>query len=440
MRPGQFPPAPPLGVGVDRFAEAAGRVAEGRADLRRRAGSGLPAAPLRRFSAAELCRWRLPLDLPALREALRADPSLPQGQAETPGAPPSFDFAEAQALEARFARETRPRRPEGAAPKVVAVANFKGGVGKTTLAANLAMSAALDGLRVLAVDLDSQGSLSAIFGVEAADEWETAYPLLARDYAAALAASGAPVEDEALARALALPPAALLRPTRWPTVDLVPAQLDLYWAEFQIPVWRLGLKAWRLWDALGRGLAEVSGGYDLVVVDTPPALGYLTVNALAVADVLLVPLGASFLEFDSTGRFFDMLHATFASIEAAEGGAERFEWDAVRCVLTRYDAAQQAELAELVGRWFGDLMAETRLEATALVGQAGEQARAILEADPRDFNPATYRRGRAGFEALWAEVRGLVEAAWARDLEEAGQETGQGGFARETLPAPGRTG
>jgi chromosome partitioning protein len=54
-----------------------------------------------------------------------------------------------------------------------------------------------------------------------------------------------------------------------------------------------------------------------VVLDTPPALGYLTINALAAADILLVPLGASFLEFDSTGRFFDMLHATFASIEEA---------------------------------------------------------------------------------------------------------------------------
>jgi len=55
--------------------------------------------------------------------------------------------------------------------------------------------------------------------------------------------------------------------------------------------------------------------YDVVILDTPPALGYLTINALAAADILLVPLGASFLEFDSTGRFFDMLYSTFASID-----------------------------------------------------------------------------------------------------------------------------
>jgi chromosome partitioning protein len=165
--------------------------------------------------------------------------------------------------------------------------------------------------------------------------------------------------------------------------------------------------------------------YDLVFLDTPPALGYLTINGLSAADILLVPFGASFLEIDSTGRFFDMLHATFASIEAAEG--VRFEWDAVRCLLTRYDAAQQAELAALAEGWFGPLMARTRLEATALAPQAGEQAAPIHAADPADFNPATYRRGRAAFEAVWAEIRPLVEAAWARDLAETDP-----GFAGET--------
>jgi chromosome partitioning protein len=85
--------------------------------------------------------------------------------------------------------------------------------------------------------------------------------------------------------------------------------------------------------------------YDLVFIDTPPALGYLTINGLAAADILLVPVGASFLEFDSTGRFFDMLHTTFNSIEDGENLAARalgrpvmsFQWDAVRGVVTRYD-------------------------------------------------------------------------------------------------------
>merc|ERR1711960_60356 len=124
--------------------------------------------------------------------------------------------------------------------------------------------------------------------------------------------------------------------------------------------------------------------YDLVFIDTPPALGYLTINGLA-ADILLVPLGASFLEFDSTGRFFDMLHSTFASIEEGENIAARalgreelrFEWDAVRAVITRYDGAQQGEMAALIQAYLGRTLSPHRQDFTALIGQAGEQVSGI---------------------------------------------------------------
>ena len=75
------------------------------------------------------------------------------------------------------------------------------------------------------------------------------------------------------------------------------------------------------WHALATD--GILDAYDLILLDTPPALGYLTINGLTAADILLVPLGASFLEFDSTGRFFDMLHSTFASIEDGENTAAR---------------------------------------------------------------------------------------------------------------------
>ena len=81
------------------------------------------------------------------------------------------------------AKDYLPYRPEGLPAKIAAVANFKGGVGKTSTAAHLAMSAALDGYRVLVIDLDSQGSMTSIFGGQVEDEWQTVFPLLARHYA-----------------------------------------------------------------------------------------------------------------------------------------------------------------------------------------------------------------------------------------------------------------
>jgi len=293
---------------------------------------------------------------------------------------------------------------------------------------------------VLVVDLDSQGSMTSIMGGVVEDEWQTAFPLLARDYAQALqaenrvreAAGDPPLPfDETLTEALQVSPRNLIQPTHWPNIDLLGAQLNLYWAEFQVPVWRMGLRSWPLWDALSNALSaeRILDDYDIVFLDTPPALGYLTINALAAADILLVPLGASFLEFDSTGRFFDMLYSTFASIEDGENTARRraglpdvkFEWDAVRAVITRFDAAQQTDLANVIQAYFGDFMTTFRQDMTAMVGQAGEQVNGIYEADYREFNRDTYVRGRETFDRTWAEVKELILGTWWRDRHLAGQ-------------------
>ena len=187
----------------------------------------------------------------------------------------------------------------------------------------------------------------------------------------------------------------------------------------------MSLRAWKLWEALCNALERdgVLDAYDLVILDTPPALGYLTINGLTAADILLVPLGASFLEFELTGRFFDMLHSTFQSIEAGENTAARalgrpeirFEWDAVRAVITRFDGAQQAELAGLMQAYLGRTLSPFRQDFTALVGQAGEQVNGIYEADYRDFNRETYIRGRQTFDQTYAGFKRLLLASWRRD-------------------------
>jgi len=432
-------------VGTTRFREAASLCEQGRADLRGRGHGTDGGKVLRRFSTWEITRYLIPVASAHFRRVLKGNPHLPQGTSETEGGAKWFTLDEVQTLREHFAKEGRgrdylPYRPAGQPAKITAVANFKGGVGKTSTAAHLAMSAALDGYKVLVIDLDSQGSMTSIFGGRVEDEWDTVFPLLARDYAESLQAENrarvgrgeGPLSlDGTLEEALAKSSADVIQNTHWPNIDLIGAQLNLYWAEFQIPVWRLNLPRWKLWDALTRSLQRdgVLDAYDLVILDTPPALGYLTINGLAAADIVLVPLGASFLEFDSTGRFFDMLHATFASIEDGENRAARalgleetqFAWDAVRVVITRFDAAQQTELANLAQLYFGDLASPFRQEMTALVGQAGEQVAGIYEADYRDFNRDTYMRGRETFDLTYAEFKKLLIGAWARDAQSGGQ-------------------
>jgi chromosome partitioning protein len=431
---------PPVGTGD--FGRIAELCARGRADLVARGHETGRERRLRLFSTWEITKYLIPVATAHFRRVLRANPELPQGRTETAGGAKWFTLDEVLRLRAHFAaegsraKEYRPYRPAGLPAKVCAVANFKGGVGKTSMAAHLAMSAALDGYRVLVIDLDSQGSMTSIFGGKVASEWDTVFPLIARDYALGLQAENRrraergeaplPLEDT-LAEALKRSTGDVVQKTHWPNIDLVGAQLNLYWAEFQIPVWRMSLRGWKLWEALSNALERdgILAGYDIVMLDTPPALGYLTINGLTAADILLVPMGASFLEFDSTGRFFDMLHSTFASIEDGENLAARalgrdeirFEWDAVRAIVTRYDALQQAELAGLMQAYLGRVLSPWRQEFTALVGQAGEQVNGIYEADYRDFNRETYARGRETFDRTYAEFKELLIGCWWRDQQ-----------------------
>jgi len=218
---------------------------------------------LRLFSTWEITKYLIPVAPAHFRRVLRQNPNLPQGVTETDGGARWFALDEVLRLRAHFgtegskAKEYIPYRPKGLPAKIVAVANFKGGVGKTSTCAHLAMSAALDGYKVLVIDLDSQGSMTSIFGAQVADEWATVFPLLARHYATHLRRDNqrrqdrgeAPQPlDDTLSDALKISTQDIVQKTHWPNIDIIGAQLNLYWSEFQIPVWRMAARGM---EALG---------------------------------------------------------------------------------------------------------------------------------------------------------------------------------------------
>jgi len=223
--------SPPSGSA--RFAKAAAFAAKGREELIKGGHAPDGKKRLRRFSTWEICRYLIPVAPAHFRRVLKANQNLPQGVGE--GNSKWFSLSEIMALRDHFAtegaanREYRPYRPKGVNAKVLAVANFKGGVGKTSTCAHLAMSAALDGYKVLVIDLDSQGSMTSIMGGQIDDEWQTAFPILARDYAEHVkgenkvreARGEAPYPlDETLTEACEVSPRNLIKPTHWPNIDL----------------------------------------------------------------------------------------------------------------------------------------------------------------------------------------------------------------------------
>ncbi len=129
------------------------------------------------------------------------------------------------------------------------------------------------------------------------------------------------------------------------------------------------------------------------------------------------------LEFESTGRFFDLLHTTFQSIEDSENRAARalgrpemgFQWDAVRAIVTRYDNSEQAEMAGLIQAYLGRALLPHRQDFTPLIGQVGEKVQGIYETDYRDFNRETYARERETFDVTYADFKTLLLGMWRRD-------------------------
>jgi chromosome partitioning protein len=230
------------------------------------------------------------------------------------------------------------RDPATDQPIIVACQNFKGGVGKSTTCVNLAHYLALKGYRVLVVDTDSQATTTSMFGyVPDAEisEDATILPYL----------SG---YQKTLGYAV--------RKTYWPNIDLIPACLALYDAELAIVVHLAAQqdveKRVQFFMELKYGLQTVADDYDVILLDSPPALGMISINVLMAADALLVPSAARMFDFSSTVQFFRMIHNYIGKIDADK----QYRWISVLTTLFDQRYESQKQFVEVMRTCFGDSM------------------------------------------------------------------------------------
>ncbi|MET0245979.1 MAG: ParA family protein [Sphingomonas sp.] len=160
----------------------------------------------------------------------------------------------------------------------IAIANQKGGVGKTTSAINVGTALAAIGKRVLLIDLDPQGNASTGLGIGRSDREQSSYDLLLTD--------GATLEQVA-------------RPTKVPNLDIVAATQDLSGAEIELI--EFDARTHRLDTAIARG----AGSWDVILIDCPPSLGLLTINAMVAAHALLVPLQCEFFALEGLSQLLN---------------------------------------------------------------------------------------------------------------------------------------
>jgi chromosome partitioning protein len=245
-----------------------------------------------------------------------------------------YTLEQVQAFRRHF--ETLPWRAENDPPIVVACQNFKGGVGKSTTCVNLAHYLALKGYRVLVVDTDSQATTTSMFGYvpdAEIDEDATILPYL----------SGYQTTLEYA-----------VRRTYWPNIDLIPACLALYEAELAI-VMHLAAqqdvdKRVQFFMELKYGLQTVADRYDVILLDSPPALGMISINVLMAADALLVPSAARMFDFSSTVQFFRMVHNYIGKIDPTK----QYRWISVLTTLFDQRYESQKQFYEVMTTCFGD--------------------------------------------------------------------------------------
>jgi len=283
-----------------------------------------------------------------------APASVPRKPAvETPAPEPAQRPADAVEPESSEAGETVPLE----IPRIIAIANQKGGVGKTTTAVNLGAALAESGLRVLVVDLDPQGNASTGLGINPRDVGASIYDVLMQD---------TPALDA-------------VEPTSLKNLFVIPATLDLAGAEIElVPAFSRELK-------LKRALEAVRSEYDVVLIDCPPSLGLLTVNGLAAADDVIVPIQCEYYALEGLGQLLRNVALVRSSLNAA--------LDVRGIILTMYDArtrlAEQVETE--VREHFGTKVYQTVVPRTVRLAEAPSFGQPVIVFDSTSRGATAYR-------------------------------------------------
>lgn len=303
-------------------------------------------------------------------------------------------YSLAQVNDMRGMFGTRPWRAPGDPCAVLAVQNFKGGVGKSTISVHLAQFLAIKGYRVALIDCDSQASATTLFGyVPDLDlkEDDTLYPFLRYDEMRSL--------DYAL------------RKTHFDGLELIPANLRLFQSEYELAA-RMARGGGSLLDRLAVGIASISDRFDVIVLDPPPALGAISLSVLRAANALVVPVPPTVMDFSSTAAFFAMLDETLEELSQHNlAPALNF----IRVVASKTDETKsmQKEILALMREVFGLAMIRTPLKDSAEIDNTTARLMTVYEMNNAMTSKSVRDRCLTYLNGVNEEILVDIRSTWA---------------------------
>lgn len=280
--------------------------------------------------------------------------------------------------------------------QVISIVNFKGGSGKTTTAAHLAQHLALTGHRVLAVDLDPQASLSALHGFQfELDESPSLYHAIRCDR------DKKSISD-------------IIQKTNFPDLDIIPANLELLEFEYDTPfTMQNSVEGNAFVPRFAKALADIDDRYDVVVVDCPPQLGYLTLAALTAATSVLITVRPQMLDLMSVSQFLLML-GNITKVSKQDGANVDLDW--LRYLITRYEPTDVSQ-AQMVGflhsMLAGEILERPMVKSTA-ISDARQSELTLYEVERTNLTGGSYDRAIECMDGVNFEIQGLIHRAWGR--------------------------